>query len=118
MRRPWSGVFPRGRAAVRARRCYTEVEIAVAPAAVATGGVRMPKQGSAQLIQYVSEDTMTAIRSQMSDTPLPARVILAGALGVLGVIGVGLIAGPRLQLSETYPLKAAALFAAMVAIVV
>jgi phosphatidylglycerophosphate synthase len=61
---------------------------------------------------------MIAIRSQMSDTPLPTRVILAGALGVLCVIGVGLIAGPRLQLSETYPLKAAALFAAMVAIMV
>jgi len=49
-------------------------------------------------------------------TALATRVILAGALGVLGVIGVGLIAGPRLHLSAMYPWKAAALFAAMVAI--
>ena len=59
---------------------------------------------------------MFAIRWQAPSTPLRTSVLLAGALGLLVVTGVALAVRPWLRLGAMYPGKAAALFAAMMAI--
>lgn len=59
---------------------------------------------------------MTATRRPRLDAPLLARTALAGALGVTVVTGVALVARPWLQAGALYPWKAAAMFAAMMAI--
>ncbi len=61
---------------------------------------------------------MIAIRWQIPHTPLRTSVLLAGVLGLLVVTGVAQTAGPWLQLGAMYPGKAAALFAAMMAIAI
>ena len=61
---------------------------------------------------------MIAIRWRTPNTPLRASVLWLGALGLLAVTGVAVVARPWLQLGAMYPGKAAVLFAAMMAIAV
>ena len=61
---------------------------------------------------------MIALRWRTPNTPLRTSVLSAGALGLLVVTGVALAARPWLQLGAMYPGKAAALFAAIMAIAV
>jgi len=59
---------------------------------------------------------MIAFAWQTPDTPLRASVLRAGASGLLLVTGAALLARPWLQLGVLYPGKAAATFAAALAL--